>query len=69
MDDIPETISAARVRRARKRSGETQLQFAEHFRVHQATITKWEERGVFEGLLVIGADRILRRFEKRPRKS
>ena len=39
-------ISGAQIRRARERLGETQARFATRFGVNQATIHRWEARGV-----------------------
>ena len=53
-------ITAAQIRLARKRSGESQTEFAKHFRVNQSTVHRWETGDlVIEGITEIGVETVL----------
>jgi DNA-binding transcriptional regulator YiaG len=57
---IGQMVKPADIKRARKRLGESQADFARRFNVNQSTVHRWETGDlVIEGITAIGVEAIL----------
>lgn len=56
-------ISGEQVKAARERIGESQTAFARRFGVDQATVHRWENRGVPDGTAQIAVQRVLQELK------
>lgn len=56
-------ITGEQVKAARDRIGESQTAFAQRFGVDQATVHRWETRGVPRGTAQIAVQRVLQEIE------
>jgi transcriptional regulator with XRE-family HTH domain len=56
-------VTKTQVRLTRKRLGESQADFAKHFKVNQSTIHRWETGKLpIEGIIEIGVEAVLARL-------
>lgn len=57
-------ITGEQIKAVRRRLGEKQAQFAEHFGVDQATVHRWEKKGISErGMTLLAVHNILKELE------
>lgn len=60
---VADMLSAAQIQKARRDSGDTQMEFARRIGVDQSTISRWEQDGISDRLTSIAVESILKQVK------